>query len=153
MTSRLRFCNAHFGSAHCLIRKPLQPQHSREVRARRYPQVRVEANNMRVSLLGANDSRSMIRGCAISQHLPQMMARTDVVTKKMLGHPHHAPAEQPIIQVQSRRQIMELLRKWQCSTISAARVVIGIKTPQGAQLVLGVAKLLRNVECLCERRA
>ena len=88
------------------------------------------------------------------QHLLEMAPRTDLVAKKMFGHAHHALAEQPIARVRPTRcQIMELLRKWQRSTVSTAPGVIEIQAPESAQLVLGVAKALRDVECLRERRA
>lgn len=40
MTCRLRFANAHFGSARRLIRKPLQPQNAGKERARHDSRVR-----------------------------------------------------------------------------------------------------------------
>ena len=48
---------------------------------------------------------------------------------------------------------MEPLRKWQRSTVSTARGMKEIQASESAQLVLGVAKALRNFECLRERRA
>src|SRR5258708_17957040 len=96
----------------------------------------------------------MIGSGTMSQHLLQMTPRTDLVAKKMFGHAHHALAEQLIARVRPPRcQIMELLRKWQRSTVSIAPGVIEIQAPESAQLILRVAKALRNVECLGERLA
>jgi hypothetical protein len=64
VTGRLRLCDAYFGSAHCLIRKPLQPQHPRKEHARRYSQVSAEAND----ILEANDIPSMIGAGIMRQH-------------------------------------------------------------------------------------
>jgi len=83
----------------------------------------------------------------MSQHLPQMAPRADLVAKKMLGQPHDVLAEQLSAQIRPGRcQIMEPLRKWQRSTVSTARGMEKIQASESAQLVLGVAKALRNVE-------
>ena len=120
VTGCLRLFNAHFGSAHRLIRKPLQPQHPRKERARRHVPVNLEAND----ILEANDVTSMIGGGIMSQHLLEMAPRTDLVAKIMFGHAHHVFAEQLSAKVRPTRcQIMELLRKWQRSTVSTARGV------------------------------
>ena len=126
MTGRLRLFDAHFGSAHRLIRKPLQPQHSRKERARRHSQVGLEANDIRKRIIAP-----MIGGGIVSQHMLQMAPRTDLVAKKMFGHAHHALAEQLIVQVRPARcQIMEPLRKWQRNTVSTAPGVIEIQAPR-----------------------
>jgi hypothetical protein len=62
VTGRLRFHNAHLGSPRRLIRKPLQPQHSRKERARRHLSVNLEAN----AVLKANDVASMGGGGTVS---------------------------------------------------------------------------------------
>src|ERR1700752_3916070 len=83
-----------------------------------------------------------------------MPLRTTLVAEKMFGHTHHTLAKQPGVHSRSGCcQLMEPFCKWRRSTISAGRGVIGIKTPEGAQLVLGVAKAVSNVERLRERRA
>ena len=82
MTGRLRLFNAHFGGAYSLIRKPLQPQHSREDHARRHVSANLEAND----ILAGNDLRSMVGGGITSKHLLELTPRTDLVAKKMFGH-------------------------------------------------------------------
>ena len=150
MTSRLRLCNAYFGSAHRLVRKPLQPQHPRQEHAGRHAQISPEANDV----LKANDIPRWIGSSVMSQHVLQMRPSTDLIAKKMLGRAHRPLAEQPIIQVGPVHcQIVELLREWQRSTVSTAPGVIEIQAPESAQLVLGVAKALRDIEHLGERCA
>src|SRR5260370_15390489 len=96
----------------------------------------------------------MIGSGIMSQHLLQMTPRTDLVANKMFGHAHHTLAEQLIVQVRPAHcQIMEPLRKWQRNTVWTASGVIEIQAPKGAQLILGVSKALRDLECLRQRRA
>src|SRR5712671_3141670 len=84
----------------------------------------------------------------------QMATRADLVAKKMLGVAHHALAEQPIVLVRSGCcQIMEPLSKSQRRTMSTGLSMIGMKPSESAQLVLGIAKALRNIERLGERGA
>src|SRR6266478_9927144 len=79
---------------------------------------------------------------------------TDLVANIVFGRAKIVLAEQPIVRVRPTHcQIMEPLRKWQRSTVSTASGVIEIQAPESAQLVLGVAKALRNLECLRERGA
>src|SRR3954453_20902526 len=81
-----------------------------------------------------------------------MRSSTDLVAKKMLGCAHRPLAEQSIIQIGPVHcQIVELLRKWQRSTVSTAPGVKEIQTSECAQLVLGVAEALRNIERLRKR--
>src|SRR5207249_1016087 len=77
-----------------------------------------------------------------------------LVAKKMFGQPHEVLAEQLSAQIRPGRcEIMEPLRKWQRSTVSIARGMEKIQTSESAQLVLAVAKALRDLECRRERRA
>src|SRR5258708_5505161 len=95
----------------------------------------------------------MIAGI-MRQHPFEMAPCADLVAKKMFGRAHHALAVQPIARIRATRcQIVELLRKLQRSTMSTAPGVIEIQTPEGAQLVFGVTKAPRDVECLREGRA
>src|SRR5258705_12274312 len=48
---------------------------------------------------------------------------------------------------------MEPLRKWQRSTVSAARGMKKMQAPESVQLVLGVAEALRDGERIRERPA
>src|SRR5580704_18992170 len=73
----------------------------------------------------------------VSQRLLQMTPCTDLVAR----------VRSPCC------QIMDLLRKWQRSTVSISPGVIETQAPQSAQLILQVAKTLRNIERLRERLA
>ena len=48
---------------------------------------------------------------------------------------------------------MQLLRKWQRSMVSTSRGVVVVQAPESAQLVLDIAKALRDFQYLGERRA
>ena len=79
---------------------------------------------------------------------------TDMVANIMFGDAHHALAEQPIVRIRPIHcQIMQLLRKWQRSKVSTGRGVVVVEAPKSAQLVLGIAKALRDFQYLGERRA
>src|ERR1700681_1552312 len=96
----------------------------------------------------------MIGRGIVSQHSLQMTPRTDLVAEKMFGPAHQALSEQLIARVGSLCcQIMELLRKWQRNAVLISPDVTEIQAPQSAQLILRIAKVLRNVECLRERLA
>src|ERR1700693_2734424 len=80
-----------------------------------------------------------------------MASCTVLVAKIMLGNPHHALAEQPIVRVRPNHcQIIELLRKRQRTTVSTGRGLVVVQAPESAQLVLGIAKALRDFQNLRE---
>src|SRR5258708_25605295 len=96
----------------------------------------------------------MIGSGTVSQHLLQITPRAGLVAKKMFGQTHHALAEQSVARIRpAQSEFVEPLRKLQRSTVSIARGVKEIQAPESAQLILDVAKALRNVECLRKRLA
>ena len=89
-----------------------------------------------------------------SQYLLQMAPCADLVANIMLGHAHHTLAEQPIGRFRTiHRQIMQLLRKWQRTTVSTCRGVVVVQAPESPQLVFDIAKALRDFQYLGERHA
>jgi hypothetical protein len=95
MIGRQRLCNACFGSAYRLIRKPLQPQHAREKHVRRSPRIRPEAND----IPEGSDFPPWLGGGVIRQTLLQMPPCTGLVANKVLGYAYHALTKQPTVQV------------------------------------------------------
>jgi len=80
----------------------------------------------------------------VKQYLLQMASCT--VAQEMFCTPHHTFAKEAIGPVRpAARQIIKLLRKWQCRGVSAAGGVMEVKAAQCAVLVLGIAKALRNI--------
>src|SRR6266700_505850 len=130
--SCLSLLYAHFGGAHRLFRKSLQPQHARKIHARRYAQVGVEANNIRIAL-AATDVRSKIAGRKRGENALEMTTRSGLVSDNMPRHSHHSLAEQLIGRDRSGGcQIMEQSRERQRSTIPTARIVVRKQAPESA---------------------
>jgi hypothetical protein len=77
------------GSAHCLSRKPLQPQDPRKEDARHHPQVDLKANEVRFGI--GND--------VISEHALDMAPGVGLFAQIMLRDAHRSLADQPIVRI------------------------------------------------------
>jgi hypothetical protein len=86
---RASLLDAALGSAHCLIRKPLQPQDPCKEDARHHPRIDLKANEV----------RPVIGNDVISEHALDMAPRAGLVAQIMLRDAGRSLADQPIVRI------------------------------------------------------
>ena len=86
----------------------------------------------------------------MSEHALDMAPRAEQIAQVILRRTDHSLADQAIVRVGSlRRQSIEPLSQGQSDAMPAVADAKGPQAPERAQLVLGVAEALRNLEGFC----
>ena len=90
----------------------------------------------------------------MGQHALEMAPRAEQIAQVILRRTDHSLADQAIVRVGPlRRQSIEPSSQAQSDALLTAGDAKGPQAPERAQLVLGVAETLRNLEGLCPDRA